>query len=365
MRRLCIASPFQRGGGAEYQIACLIDVLSTLGRYEIHFLAHNHDSSGRHDGYALVPVGRNGRIPRLGYISDAWPLYRALRAVRPDVIYQRVAGGYTAICAHYARRHHRPMIWHVSSDSDVLKDTGFYGRNPLRRLAERWAIDYGARHATHIVTQTQSQAKYLQDSHGRSVAAIIPNFHPQPDERPDKSGPLTVLWIANLKPLKRPEVFVQLASALADCAGVSFVMIGAMQFGGVVQAQGARLAQAIDAATNLRYLGPLPQHEVNHWLAQSHLLVSTSYQEGFPNTFIQAWMREVPVVSLRVNPDNVMNPESTGVCVDTDSELASAVRRLLAEPARLRRMGAGARDYALRQHSLANARRLVELLDRD
>ncbi len=41
--RLCIVTPFEHGGGAEYQIGLLIDALAADNRYEIHFLAHFAD----------------------------------------------------------------------------------------------------------------------------------------------------------------------------------------------------------------------------------------------------------------------------------------------------------------------------------
>ena len=52
----------------------------------------------------------------------------------------------------------------------------------------------------------------------------------------------------------------------------------------------------------------LSQAEVNALLEHTDLLVNTSDYEGFSNTFIQAWMRRVPVVSLRVDPDRLLSP---------------------------------------------------------
>jgi glycosyltransferase involved in cell wall biosynthesis len=361
-RKLCIVSPYQHGGGAEYQIACLVTALAAAGGFDSYFLARHLSSDGEAASYRSVQIGRNGRVPRFGYAIDAWPLYRALRSIRPDVIYQRVAGGYTGLCAYYARRHGIPLVWHVSSDSDVSLETGFYGRNPLRRWLDRLAIDSGARSATHVVTQTTTQAELLLANHGRRATAIIPNFHPVPAEPLDKSGPLTVLWIANLKPLKRPEAFARMAKALADCANARFVMIGAVSYGRSEQSQLEQLQSAVGSTPNLEYVGPLPQAEVNRWLARSHLLVSTSRVEGFPNTFIQAWMRQVPVVSLDVNPDEVLDGQTTGTCVHTEAELEGTVRALLADPARLNAIGGRAQGYALSHHSMDNARQLAELL---
>ena len=106
---------------------------------------------------------------------------------------------------------------------------------------------------------------------------------------------------------------------------------------------------------NIDYLGPLAQSEVNELLARAHIFVNTSVHEGFPNTFIQAWMREMPVVSLHVNPDDVLNRHGTGIFAGNEPRLAEAVRRLISEPTVRAEFAERARNYALQRHSLENA----------
>ena len=140
-------------------------------------------------------------------------------------------------------------------------------------------------------------------------------------------------------------------------------MIGAPASGGGDREWGARLMQSVEATPNLRFLGRLPQSAVNHWLARSHLFVNTSNVEGFPNTFIQAWMREVPMLSLDINPEGVLDGQSTGLCAGSERNMAEFARRLLTTPALLRHMATAARRYANHKHSLANVQQLIALLD--
>ncbi len=291
------------------------------------------------------------------------PLYGALRRLRPQVIYQRVAGGYTAICALYARRHRIPLIWHVAHDTDVMPRSIDRGRNFLRRRLEKWSTEYGIRHADRIVTQTQQQNSLLQRYYGRQADAVIANFHPEPAEPIDKSGPQAVLWIANLKPWKRPEVFVRLAQALRDLPGVRFIMVGAAPGGAKNAAWRDVLLQEISRLPNLAYLGHRSHAEVNQLLARATVFVNTSEYEGFPNTFIQAWLRDVVVCSLDVNPDSILDNEHVGIHARTQAGLAQAVRTLVTEEQI--RMGyiEKARRYVRTRHSERNAAALVQLIE--
>ncbi|MBV8804156.1 MAG: glycosyltransferase family 4 protein, partial [Sinobacteraceae bacterium] len=321
------------------------------------------DQNDTPDRYRVIRVGNDPRPPRFGYLWQAVPLYKALEEIRPRAIYQRVACGYTGVCAYYARRHEVNLVWHVAHDSDVSPEMSLDGRNPIRRFLEKRSVEYGIRRASRIVTQTQKQANLLERNYRRKADAVIPNFHPSPDEKLDKSGELTVTWIAGIKPWKRPEAFLNLADALRDL-DVRFVMVGANSAGKGEKQWADEIQQRIGRTPNVQYLGVRSQSEVNALLARSHLFVNTSQHEGFPNTFIQAWMREVPVVSLQVDPDGALAREDVGVaCNDSEGELAAAVRSLIVDPNRRAGLGRKAREYAIGRHSMANATGLAELLD--
>jgi glycosyltransferase involved in cell wall biosynthesis len=366
-QRLCIVTPAHSAahtGGAEYQIDRFIDVLSSMQRYEIYYLSSLVADDSRSERYQVVRVGKESRPPRFGYMSVALPLYRALQQIRPSAIYQRVACGFTGVCAYYARKHRAKLVWHVAHDSDVTPRMSLDGRNPVRSFLEKRSVEYGIRRANCIVTQTTDQAALLERNYHRRADAIIPNFHPQPSETIDKSGQRVVAWVAGIKSWKRPEVFLTLADSLRDLTDVRFVMIGADATGAGDQSWAQALLQRIRNTPNLQYLGARSQAEVNQLLARSHVFVNTSRYEGFPNTFIQAWMREVPVVSLHVDPDRLLEKHAIGIfCRDDETRLAEAVRRLISDSALRSRYALTAREYAMSRHSMANATGLAQLFD--
>ena len=349
-------------GGAEYQVKCLLDYLRSLDRYDIHYLAHRVPREGEFDGYTVHRVGQAGGMPRLGYISDAPSLYSVLRRLRPDVVYQRVGCAYTGITAFFSRRAGSQLVWHAANDTDVQRNLKLRQRNFIRQWLEKSLLSYGIRSADRIVTQTEQQARLLLENFGRSADAVIANFHPYPIEAVHKSGPVRVVWIADLKPPKQPEVFLRLAAALRDIQDARFIMIGGAAAGTGGSSWLASLQASINSASNVEYLGQRPQAEVNEELSKAHVFVNTSIYEGFPNTFIQAWMRDTPVVSLNVNPDGILDDENVGFHSGTEKHLAGTVRRLITNPALRMAVARRARAHAMQFHSMANARRLEEII---
>jgi glycosyltransferase involved in cell wall biosynthesis len=362
--RICVVNPYEHGGGAEYQMALLIDALVASGRYEVHFLTHFVDPRARTRDYEVARVGRGGPIPLLGYIMDAPSLYSTLREIDPCLIYQRVACGYTGICAFYSQRRSVPLLWHVAHDTDVTRETLDPARNFVRLRLEKTLIEYGLKHATRIVVQTRHQDELMKKNYGRSADAVIYNFHPPAGETLDKSGPITVVWIANLKPWKRPEVFVRLAESFRGRDDVRFIMVGAAAgTTGKVGAWQDALLRSIAAAPNLQYVGHKTLAEVNELLARAHIFVNTSTHEGFPNTFVQAWQRDVAVVSLSVDPDRVLEQRQVGIAAHSESELVAAVRTLTDEPEVRAGYVSRGRDHAAANHSLRNAQDQVRLIE--
>lgn len=361
--RVCIVNPFEHGGGAEYQISLLIDALAATGRFDVHYLTHFIDERDRTRNYRVSRIGSGGPIPRFGYLSEARALYARLSELEPAVIYQRVACGYTGICAAYSRRRSVPLVWHAAHDTEVTAQVLDPARNFVRLRLEKWAVEFGIRHATRIVVQTRRQAQLLQENYGRTADAVVANFHPPPVEPIDKRGPLSVIWIANLKRWKGPDVFVRLAHALRDRPEVRFIMVGARAAESGNQRWQHALMRDIEATPNLEYLGQRSHEEVNQLLARAHIFVNTSTHEGFPNTFIQSWLREVAVVSLQVDPDHVLERQQVGIAAGSEAALIAGVRRLIENPDVRTGYALRGREYASASHSLRNTEELIRLLE--
>jgi len=348
-------------GGAELQIKSLVERLVGRDHLDLHFAARSVGAGPAPHGYTLHTL-RARRALAGTYLLELPGLMTLLRQVAPDVIYQRVGCAYTGAAAWYARRHRCRMVWHVSSDRDLTAlPWSFSPRSPIEQLNRR-LIDYGARYATSIIVQSTSQQRLAAQRFGRRDAIRIPNFHRGPSSALSKpASPVTVCWIGNVKEIKRPEVFLRLARAFAATDNVDFVMVGARQ---MRERDWARFVAEVREVANLRYLGAQTPASVDELLARAHILVNTSPVEGFPNTFVEAWLRDVSVVSLVVNPDGVFDGERAGICASGSfDKLVISVRRLVEAPELRDAINLRAKELAGADYSERNIDRLIAVLE--
>jgi glycosyltransferase involved in cell wall biosynthesis len=89
--------------------------------------------------------------------------------------------------------------------------------------------------------------------------------------------------------------------------------------------------------------------ETNEIYGRAKLLVNTSDVEGFPNSYLQAWIRGVPVVTL-IDPDGVIEREGLGAAAKSPAAIRDAVRSLLADPAARNAASDRCRAYMAREH---------------
>ncbi|HET7607617.1 MAG TPA: glycosyltransferase family 4 protein [Gammaproteobacteria bacterium] len=358
--KLCILVPAHweaQMGGSQYQAKVLVDHLLAHYDVDIAYLTTRADPNFKPDGYRIVPFSDRRGLRRYGSFFDVARLYRALARERPDIILQFVGSAHLGIAALYARRHGCKLIWRVTNDPSVEPDETSW-RKPHLKL-ERLFMSFGIRNATLILAQTDYQRARLEETFPNAPVQVLPNFHPAaPDCGRNGAVVKQVAWIANLKPLKNPGAFVRLARRFAHRADVRFVMVG-----GTTDSEWTRQQlKEIAATENLDYRGPISQAAVNSLLEQTDLLVNTSDHEGFSNTFIQAWMRRGPVVSLRVDPDRLLSRGGLGAVTGDEDALSRQVAALLDDPDRCAAIGARARRYALEHHAESNIETLARLL---
>lgn len=340
-------------GGAEMQALLLAEAAIKQG-WQPHYCFLSNGSpldEGRKP--VLHSIEKNRFLTKLNNIKYPYAksVYRELSLIKPDIIYQRAGLSLTGISAHFARENRCRCVFHIACDRDIERS-----KYPWQRpwvIPELMLLRYGIRHADAIIAQTLFQARLLKKNYGRN-AVVIPNGHAVPEDINKPSKPLSVLWIANWKPIKRPEFFVQMVQSLGPVEDIHFIMLGR------TRGYERLVEEALQAGIDVR--GEVPNEEVNRLLAESHILVNTSRQEGFSNTFIQAWLRRVPVVSMSVDPDNILRDKKLGLCAGEFQGFVNDLKTLLENEAFRVSMGTRARKYAILNHSLSNMDKILNLL---
>jgi glycosyltransferase involved in cell wall biosynthesis len=281
-----------------------------------------------------------------------------MRRIRPD--YVIVGGGfaYVGIAAKYCSSNDCQMVWQVCSRKDVLPFQPKLSRGIIFDYLDKKLVEYGIKRAHYIVGQAKYQDDLLFKNYQRRCDRIVHNFHAIPTQRIEKKPPIKIIWVANFKGFKRPELFVKLASEFRRRADVQFIMIGRQSSVGSLK----NILAEIRLAGNIDYRGELPLDQVNEIISSSHILVHTSSLEGFPNCFIQAWLRRVPVVSLDIDPDDVIKDNRIGFHSGNFEQMVKDVELLISDQNLREEMGQRAEEYAVKNFSFDNINKLMELI---
>jgi glycosyltransferase involved in cell wall biosynthesis len=285
------ASDIRVVGGAEVQQSMIAPALVRRG-YRVSMICLDYGQPDRTElaGITIYNMHKPDEgIRGLRFLHPRLTsLWRALTRVDADVYYQRTAAAYTGFLAHFCQRHGRKSIYAGASDVDFLP-----GREDIRFTRDKKIFEWGVRRVDRIVTQNPVQQKQLLDNYGIEGVTIPSCYSPPAGARADRRG--YVLWTASVRPSKRAELALEIASRLPD---YRFVVIGGPDPDRKSQQYYADLAQVASGLPNVEMKGFVPFTEAERWFNGARLVLNTSLYEGFPNTFLQAWSRAIPTVAF-------------------------------------------------------------------
>lgn len=298
-------------GGAEYQTYLLAEHLTRLN-IEVIYLSLGYDQIDS------VRVEKNIKVYSLEITPiDKYSLYfllkkrieKILKLENPDIIYQRVLDSFSFHVSSIAQSMHKPYYLHIA-DMYSLSFTA-----DLRGVLRKYMFNKIVARAPQIIIQTEAQRNLLQKL-GVEPHFKIYNLHPSPSREilRGEPGNKKILWIGSSRKVKQMELFLDLAADFKDVSNYEFYIIGRIE----QNEYSASLRRKIQISSNVNYLGELDNSKVNDILSVSDLLVNTSQSEGFSNTFIQAWLRGIPVLSLNVDPDNMLQKFKLGLFCDNN-----------------------------------------------
>jgi len=284
-----------------------------------------------HDGIPIVRF----LYPRLT------TLWRVLKEVDADIYYQRTSAALTGLLAAFGRHHDRRVVYSGASDVDFMP-----AKQEIDLYRDRLLFEYGLRTVDKVFVQNETQLRCAKEHYGRD-AVLIPNcFAPPPGARSaDPNG--YVLWVASVKPQKRPELFIELARRMPQHR---FVMIGGPDASGRGNEYAEGIRRACEALPNIDYRGFLPFEQADRQFSGARVLVNTSLYEGFPNTFLQAWSRGVPSVAFVDTGSRLDGQPAYDVVADAD-DLEKRVSRLMSDDLHWERTSRRAREHFQANHS--------------
>jgi glycosyltransferase involved in cell wall biosynthesis len=367
-RRLCIILPPHWSwlmGGSQYQMKCLLEQNILQKEFDVYVLCRKIGTVQGHQNYRLIKIVRSFGLQRYGGFMDAPFLWNKLKAISPDVIYQRMATSHAGVATYYARKTGCKMVLHIASDNDITPLNKIRQRNFLIQNFERKLFNYAIRNTHQLIVQTHGQKKLVKKHFKKETDAVIANFQPYPKETIDKKFPVKIVWIANFKVIKQPEIFIRVAESLyKQGVAAQCIMIGspATKYDKCFQDWQKLLEDKIDRIPTLTYLGGRTTEEVEQILAESHILVNTSQYEGFSNTFIQAWMRNVPVISLNSNPNDLLSDGKIGLLSGSYEQLRKDLIRLVNNHNLREAMGKEAKAYSYKHFSMRNTNDILKVL---
>jgi glycosyltransferase involved in cell wall biosynthesis len=284
-----------------------------------------------------------------GPVLLAW--HRFLSSERPDWLFWEGATHLWGPLVEIAKLAGVRTVFHVAFDRDV---------EPHRALVHRrrcWPLyAWGLARTDRIFVQHAGQLAKLA-SRWRSKAYILPKVCMLSGSLAE---PVTikahaeraryVAWVAMLRQPKRPDVLIEIAR---KASAIRFVVCGGPTAHRSPPGYGERIVEALRMLPNVEYRGQVASAEAMQVVADAAVLLSTSDEEGFPNTFTQAWSVGTPVVSLKIDPGRVIERVGLGMVSGSLDRAIADINALMDSPQRREEIATRARQYIAERHSEA------------
>ena len=347
-------------GGGELQIALLAKALVLAGNEVVIIDPGGKKDFVSEDGIRVITVkGWDNGIQILRTLTHRLPqFYKLLKDQKADVYYCRIRDFRHIFAFGAARKNNAKFILALASDLDVLSFWMRCKHNYFSQKRDAWLFVSGLfieiiqpfllRNSDIVFAQHEGQ-KALLDKKG-IVSIVNPNLidlNVIPSEnRYLKDG---FVWVGSFKKRKGIIELFELVNKLPQH---KFTIIGQAS-----DASGHFYLDKLKTCPNVTLLGRLSHEDTLLKIANSKAIISTSRMEGFPNIFIEAWTCGIPVISLFVNPGNVLVKNNLGYYAN--GSMPSLIK-IISEYDTITSFGDEARIYVEKTH-LLNKNKISEI----
>lgn len=360
MPTLCIFHPeFMKRtiGGAEVQCYLMGTELIKIG-WNVIYVSEAFEKPTEEEGMKLIPFN-----PIKNNERSAIMLAKILKENNVDICYQRGRKLYTWLACRASQIISIPFVNAFSMDVDFKKHKFLFRNiNSIKTLVSHlihfrklYMMDWYSLTAIKKADNIFFQSNYQKEQaklHLGIEGEVVRNIHSVPLEREINKAckKNIVLWLATIREWKQPEIFMQLAKEL-EKEDIQFILAGNI----AKNKYKKQIAEHENSIKNFKYMPCRTLEQSNHLISMANIFVNTSKKdEGFPNTFIQSWLRRTIVVSLNFDPDDLLSQKGLGCLSGSLEKMKNDILEILKNRKMRDEIADRAELYALENYSIEN-----------
>jgi glycosyltransferase involved in cell wall biosynthesis len=302
----------------------------------------------------LSRPGWRGRLWTLFYFAEAGLVWRHLHGLDIDHIHvhhltQASDVAMLAVELEGERANHRRWTWSFS----------LHGPDEFFEVADtRLAVKARSASAVSCISDfARSQVMAVLDEDEWSKLWVIhngvdPDHFAPPANRQNGSGPLSVLYIGRMVPVKGQALLIDAVEQLRRSGlNIEATLLGE----GVRRESLTRLVRDRGLDDAIRLPGVVGQEEIRDYYRQADIFVLPSFAEGVPGVLMEAMAMGLPVVTTRIaGIQELVEDGYSGFVVPPGrvDVLVDAVQRLASNPELRREMGERGRAKVIAEYSI-------------
>ncbi|MBD3195360.1 MAG: glycosyltransferase [Candidatus Lokiarchaeota archaeon] len=336
------------GGGAAVQLYLISKKLAEIKEVDVSVITGNYGFTK--NKIEVLPNGlklhniRPFKRKLSYYFLSLILFFFELVKLNPDVVIERGMNKRVGISALYCKLFRKRLIFSVANKTDVdgTAEKGFFGK----------LFKYGLLRADRIIAQNYEQISELKSNYNINSSKIdLIGSSYYLDEIKKSIIKDSILWIARAIEWKRPEYFIKLAKKFPK---EKFIMICNKTDEKQTNVRyWKNLKTSAGKISNLIFKEYVPFEIINKYFENAKVFINTSKHEGFPNTFIQSFKTNTPVISLKVNPNSIFNKYDIGfVCKDDFKMMEKNLRTLITDNELYKKFSENAYNYVKTHHNI-------------
>ena len=331
---------YNSAGGAELQDYLMASEFQKRG-HKIFFIVGDYGQNDYENikGFNIYKDFSSYGKGFFGKLKGVIEFWKLLSKIDADVYYRMTPHTILGIVGLFCKLKKKLFIFLSGSDID-FEDRIFKNKNYLFKICYKYAL----KNADIVIAQNNYQ-KAKAFGNFEINPTIIKSIVELPEKTSTKKNTPSVMLIGSLIEYKQPEIFIELAKKIKEA---NFYIIGPCNNNDYLD----KLRSISIGINNLKFCGFIQHDEIVKIYAKDIVLVNTSRFEGFPNTFLEAWSYGNPVISLDVDPDEVICNFRLGFHSKTFDRMVEDLKVLIKDKKLRMELGYNGRKYVEDNHSI-------------